>query len=84
MELAAGPSTLAFDRYSPLAASEEILRRTMSPIAVDRVSTYMRDKHQRLPEQSIDLAEEKFSLYVPLMTRRRFRPTGAGYLTAIT
>jgi pimeloyl-ACP methyl ester carboxylesterase len=56
---------MAFDRYSPLAASDEIVRRTMSPIAADRTSSYMQDKHQRLPEQSIDLAEERFSIYVP-------------------
>ena len=56
---------IAFDRYSPLAASNEIARRTLSPIGADRVFGYLHDKSQQLPEQSIDLANEHFEIYVP-------------------
>ena len=58
-------SAVVFDRYSPLASSEEIVRRTMSPIAADRIASYLKDKRQQLPGQSIDLGKERFSLYVP-------------------
>jgi predicted esterase len=56
---------IAFDRYSPLASSAEIVRRTLSPIASDRVLGYLHDKSQQLPEQSIDLSNERFEIYVP-------------------
>jgi len=62
----AGPSsTITFDRYSPLASSNEMVRRTLSPIAADRVLGYLHDKSQQLPEQSIDLSSERFRVYVP-------------------
>ncbi len=57
---------MSFDRYSPLASSKEIVRRTLSPIEADRVLGYLRAKSQSLPEQSIDLSGEHFALYVPL------------------
>lgn len=56
---------IVFDRYSPLAASNEIVRRTLSPIAADRVLGYLHDKSQQLPEQSIDLSGERFEIYIP-------------------
>ncbi len=58
-------SEIVFDRYSPLAASNEIVRRTLSPVAADRVLGYLHDKSQQLPEQSIDLANERFEIYIP-------------------
>ena len=59
-------SRMTFDRYSPLARSAEIVRRSLSPIEADRVLGYLREKSQQLPEQSIDLSGEHFALYVPL------------------
>jgi len=56
---------VTFDRYSPLANSNEMVRRTLSPIAADRVLGYLHDKSQQLPEQSIDLSSERFRIYVP-------------------
>lgn len=58
-------SRVTFERYSPLVRSTEIVRRTLSPIAADRVLGYLSDHRQQLPEQSIDLSEEHFWLYVP-------------------
>src|SRR5260221_14297613 len=58
-------SSVTFDRYSPLANSNEIMLRTLSPVAADRVLGYLRDKSQQLPEQSIDLSVERFEMYVP-------------------
>jgi pimeloyl-ACP methyl ester carboxylesterase len=43
----------------------EIVRRTLSPIGAYRVLGYLHDKSQQLPEQSIDLSNEQFLLYVP-------------------
>lgn len=63
---ATGPaSPVVFDRSSPLANSHEIVRRTLSPVAADRVLSYLHDQSQQLPGQSIDLSEERFRLYVP-------------------
>jgi pimeloyl-ACP methyl ester carboxylesterase len=56
---------VTFDRYSPLAATNEIVRRTHSPIGAARVFGYLHDQSQQLPEQSIDLANEHFEIYVP-------------------
>ncbi len=56
---------ITFDRYSPLAASNEIVRRTLSPIAADRVLGYLHDKSQQLPQQSIELSGERFEIYIP-------------------
>jgi predicted esterase len=58
-------SSITFDRYSLLADSNEMVRRTLSPVAADRVLGYLHDKSQQLPEQSIDLSSERFEMYVP-------------------
>ena len=59
------PSRVTFDRDSPLAASAQILRRTYSPIAAERVLAFLRGKSKELPDQTIDLSAERFSLYIP-------------------
>jgi len=59
------PSRVIFDRDSPLASSAEIVRRTYSPIAAERVFGFLHDKSQALPDQPIDLSAERFFLYVP-------------------
>jgi len=63
--LAGKSSRVVFDRYSPLASSAELVRRTYSPIAAERVFGYLRDKSKELPDQTIDLSAERFSLYIP-------------------
>jgi predicted esterase len=65
LPIAGTSARVTFDHYSPLAKSTEMVRRTLSPIAADRVLGYLRDQSQQLPEQSIDLSREHFALYVP-------------------
>ena len=54
-----------FDDYSPLSASAEITRRLLSPLTADAVQRALQQSHERLRDQSIDLAAEHFVLYVP-------------------
>lgn len=56
---------LQFDAYSPLSASAEIVRRLLSPLAAAEVQRSLASSSERLSEQSIDLASERFVLYVP-------------------
>jgi len=65
---------IAFDRYSPLAESNEILRRTSTPIAAAKVFDYLHANEERLPDQGVKLADERFWIYVP-----RSEPPPAGY-----
>src|SRR5215475_7133275 len=54
-----------FTRYSPLSCSEEIARRTLTPLTFSRGQQALAAKGETLKEQSIDLSKEKFSVYVP-------------------
>lgn len=56
---------VVFDAYSPLAANSEIVRRLLSPIDADRIQNYLHDSGKALPEQTIELDKERFSLFVP-------------------
>lgn len=56
---------VVFTRYTPLARSVEIARRTLPPLTFARVAQQLlADKH-KLSDQAIDLKKEKFSIYVP-------------------
>jgi len=57
---------LGFDKYSPVANTNEIIRRIMSPISADRVQSYYRENAQTLPQQSILIEKEQFDFYLPL------------------
>jgi dienelactone hydrolase len=59
------PVQVQFSDYSPLSASAEILRRLVSPLTAAQIERSLERSHQRLSEQSIDLAAERFALYVP-------------------
>src|SRR5215468_5735124 len=66
---AGGAGTLhedvVFTRYTPLARSVEIARRTLPPLTFVRIEQkLLADKH-KLSDQAIDLSKEKFSIYVP-------------------
>ena len=66
---------LTFSAYSPLSGSLEVARRTLSPLAnveIARLSS-------RLRPQAIDLAQERFSAYVPA----QHRPEGYALLVFI-
>jgi predicted esterase len=54
-----------FSDYSPLSASTEVMRRLLSPLTAAQVQRSLERSHQRLSAQSIDLAAERFVLYVP-------------------
>ena len=54
-----------FTQYSPLSASAEITRRLLSPLTAAAVQRSLERSHERLRDQSIDLAAEHFVLYVP-------------------
>jgi hypothetical protein len=54
-----------FSDYSPLSTNSELLRRMTSPLTGRQVQATLSRSSQRLIEQSIDLAAEKFVLYVP-------------------
>jgi pimeloyl-ACP methyl ester carboxylesterase len=61
-------SNVVFTRYSPLSRNVEIARRALPPV------TYRRIQAAQLAEQAIDLAKERFDLYVPSGA-----PPAAGY-----
>jgi dienelactone hydrolase len=54
-----------FSDYSPLSASAEIMRRLLNPLTAAEIERSLERSHERLSEQSIDLAAERFTLYVP-------------------
>src|SRR5450755_663246 len=58
-------SDVVFSTYSPLARSSELLRRLLSPLSALRVAAEESRTGQMLREQPIDLANERFALYVP-------------------
>ncbi|HEV2285293.1 MAG TPA: PHB depolymerase family esterase [Steroidobacteraceae bacterium] len=75
-----GPSTqVQFSDYSPLSASAEIMRRLLSPLTAAEVERSLERSHERLSEQSIDLAAERFALYVPAQAP----PDGYALLTFV-
>ncbi len=54
-----------FDRYSPLAAADEFSRRVFSPTTYDRLLRYEQHIGQRPMEQTVDLAAERYDVWVP-------------------
>lgn len=59
---------VVFSDYSPLARSTEIARRLLSPLAALHVEEFV-SSGAALHEQRVDLAEERFALYVPPAAR---------------
>jgi pimeloyl-ACP methyl ester carboxylesterase len=66
---ALGPSGLqrevVFSNYSQLASGPELLRRTLSPLDALQVQQALAQSGRQLQTQSLNLAEERFILYVP-------------------
>jgi hypothetical protein len=61
-ELVTGKQRIVtFSTYSPLSASLEVARRTLSPLANVEIAK----RSARLRPQAIDLAQERFAAYVP-------------------
>ena len=57
---------LRFQEHSPAAATDEIIRRIMSPVSADRIQSYYRNDANALPRQSILLEKESFDFYMPV------------------
>jgi dienelactone hydrolase len=58
-------SNVLFTEYDPLSSSAELVKRLLSPLYALAVEQEARGKGQDLGTQAIDLAKEKFALYVP-------------------
>lgn len=54
-----------FDRYSPLAAADEFSRRVFTPTTFDRLQRYQQAIGRRAMEQTINLVDERFDVYLP-------------------
>jgi dienelactone hydrolase len=62
-----------FTDYSPLAASTELMQRTMSPLRAERVRVELARSRKQMREQAIELVQERFAVYVPK------KPPDSGY-----
>jgi pimeloyl-ACP methyl ester carboxylesterase len=58
-------SDVAFADYSPLSRSAELARRSLSPLSAIRLRQQAAAAGSTIPDQPIDLAKERFTLYVP-------------------
>ncbi len=56
---------VVFHEYSPLASEVTVVRRLLSPLAAGQIERSLQESRQQLREQSIDLAAEGFTVYVP-------------------
>lgn len=56
---------VVFTDYSPFSRSPELLRRLLSPLIALRLQRGLESSGQIVREQTIDLAQEKFAIYVP-------------------
>lgn len=56
---------IVFDNNSPLASSSVLTQRVMAPLLRERIRTGAQASGIAISEQSIDLAKERFSVYVP-------------------
>jgi hypothetical protein len=58
-------SDVVFTRTSPLSRNAEIARRALPPLTYQRFQQALATQGLRLSEQAIDLAKERFELYIP-------------------
>ena len=56
---------VVFTEYSPLSGSLELARRMLSPLTFAQLEREAKRKNVKLREQPVDLANEKFALFVP-------------------
>jgi predicted esterase len=64
---------LVFSEYTPLAGSDELVRRLLSPLQAARLQQQLTDASRMLRDQPIELADESFTIYVPK------QPSESGY-----
>jgi hypothetical protein len=72
-------SEVVFGDYSPLAGNAELVRRILSPLAGAQIAATLLRSGKKLSDQAVDLANEKFVLYVP----PREPPQGYGLLVFV-
>src|ERR1700730_6918458 len=58
-------SDVVFSDYSPLSSSTELLHRLLSPLSAVQVGKKLASSAVALRDQPINLAQEKFTVYVP-------------------
>jgi predicted esterase len=58
-------SNATFENYSPLSGAKELTQRIVSPLMLARLHKKLAQSSQDMRDQSIDLAHERFSVYVP-------------------
>src|SRR5258708_2602081 len=58
-------SDVVFSDYSPLSSSAEVLHRLLSPLNAAEVRKRLAHSTVTLRDQPIDLAQERFTIYVP-------------------
>jgi len=66
-------SDVVFSDYSPLSSSAELVHRLLSPLNAVEVGEWLSHSAMRVRDQPIDLAQERFTVYVPS------RPPTQGY-----
>jgi len=70
---------VVFADYTALSSNAEIVRRMLSPLAAAQISLALARTGKRLSEQPVNLAGEKFLLYIP----EREPPQGFGLLVFV-
>jgi pimeloyl-ACP methyl ester carboxylesterase len=56
---------VVFTRYTQLASNAEIARRALPPLTYRRIQEALAARHDGFADQAIELARERFDLYVP-------------------
>jgi pimeloyl-ACP methyl ester carboxylesterase len=64
-------SGVVFSDYSPLSSSAELLRRLLSPLNADEARKRLAQSAVALRDQPIDLAQERFTVFVPSHAQAR-------------
>jgi dienelactone hydrolase len=59
---------VVFTEYSPLSGSLELARRMLSPLTFAQLEREAKRKNVKLREQPVDLAKERYALFVPAQT----------------
>jgi pimeloyl-ACP methyl ester carboxylesterase len=66
-----GARDVVFTDYSPLSSNTELARRLLTPLTAARIPQLLAQSGNHLSEQPVNLAEEKFVLYVPAQAPAR-------------
>ena len=56
---------VVFSAYTPLSSNLELARRLSTPLTAAKLQTLLATSGKRMRDQPVDLAQERFALYVP-------------------